>query len=200
METLSGGNIAHSIAYNVQLVIFEFFILSFIGWVLESIQETIVRGKLISKGFFRGPYIPVEGLGGICVYFICVHFKGNPLHVFAAGAVLCDAVEYLTSLFLKKCFGVQCWDYRTYPHTKWCHFQGRICLTFTIFFGAVALAIVYFLWDFGIALFNALNPWSPFITGILTGVFLFDAITRCAEVIRAKRSGKKLEGWSLFSS
>ncbi|GAB6390920.1 MAG: putative ABC transporter permease, type IV [Treponematales bacterium] len=184
---------------NGQLIVFQFFLLSFAGWVLESIQESLVRRTLVNKGFFRGPYVPVQGLGGLCVYAVCVHFKTQPLLVFLLGTGICTAAEYLTALFLEKCFRVQCWDYRTYPHTRWCHFQGRVCLTISLFFGLITLFVVYAFWDWGLVLFRALKSWASFAAGLFTGAFLFDAAARCAEVLWYKQEGIRLSGHAVFS-
>ncbi|MDR2376972.1 MAG: putative ABC transporter permease [Treponema sp.] len=178
---------------------FMFFFLSFSGWVLESAHESIVRGKPINKGFFKGPWIPVQGIGAFGVYFLLGPLRNQPVLVFLAGAVLCTAVEYATALFLEKCFKVKSWDYNTYPHTKWCHFQGRICLTISLFFGMMSLMVVYFYWSFTAALAASLGTWLLPVDGVLVGLFVVDVCYSCSRVIRLNRAGIKIKSWGAFS-
>ncbi|MDR1230534.1 MAG: putative ABC transporter permease [Spirochaetaceae bacterium] len=179
--------------------LFEMFFLSFAGWVLETVQESIVRKKFVSKGFFKGPYVPLHGIGGVCVYVLCSPFRAHPAAVFFAGMAICTAVEYLAAVFLEKCFKVKCWDYRTYPHTRWCHFQGRICLTLSLFFGLIALFVVYFFWDFIANTARRLGASLWLVDGILVLVFLADVIHTCRKMLRAKKAGTKIKGWAIFS-
>jgi uncharacterized membrane protein len=181
------------------ILLFEWFFLSFTGWILETAQESVVRKKFVSKGFFKGPYVPLHGIGGICVYLLCSPFKAHPAAVFFVGMIICTIVEYSAAIFLEKCFKVKCWDYRTYPHTHWCHFQGRICLTMSLIFGLITLFVVYFYWNFAANIARHLGPHLPLVDGALTLAFLADVIFTCRKVLRAKKAGLKIKGWAVFS-
>jgi uncharacterized membrane protein len=183
----------------VAVFLFEMFCLSFSGWVLETAQESIVRKKFVSKGFFKGPYVPLHGIGGVCVYLLCSPLKAHPAAVFFTGMAICTAVEYLAAVFLEKCFKVKCWDYRTYPHTRWCHFQGRICLTLSLFFGLITLFVVYFYWDFIANSARCLGTYLWLVDGALVAVFCADVMYTCRKVLRAKKAGTKIKGWAIFS-
>ncbi|MDR2343997.1 MAG: putative ABC transporter permease, partial [Spirochaetaceae bacterium] len=145
---------------------------------------------------FKGPFALSHAIGGAGVYVVGSAFKAFPLAVFLAGAAVCTAVEYIMAVFLEKCFKVKCWDYSTYPHTKWCHFQGRICLTISAFFGLITLAVVYFYWDFvaGIALLLGTYLWL--VDGIFALGFLVDAAFTCTRLLRAKKAGIAVKGWA----
>jgi uncharacterized membrane protein len=185
--------------YLIAVFVFEFFFFGFTGWVLESIQETIVRKKPVNKGFFKGPFVLSHAIGGVSVYVVGSMFKTSPFAVFFAGVVVCTAIEYIAAIFLETCFKVKCWDYRTYPHTRWCHFQGRICLTISVFFGLITLFVVYVYWDFitGIALL--LGDYLWLVDGIFVMGFLVDAVSRCVKLIKAKKAGTIVKGWAVFS-
>jgi uncharacterized membrane protein len=188
------------VEYNVTAIfLFAMFFLSFTGWFLETVQESIVRKKFVSKGFFKGPYVPLHGIGGVCVYVLCSPFKTHPAAVFFVGMAICTTVEYFAALFLEKCFKVKCWDYRTYPHTRWCHFQGRICLTISLFFGLITLFVVYFYWDFAANIARHLGAYLWFVDGVLVLVFFADMIFSCSKVLRAKKANTKIKGWAIFS-
>ncbi|MDR2659005.1 MAG: putative ABC transporter permease [Spirochaetaceae bacterium] len=181
------------------LLVFALFALSFAGWVLETAQESIVRKKFVNKGFFKGPYVPVQGIGGICVYLFCLPLKAHPALVFLSGMVVCTVIEYFTALFLDKFFKVKAWDYTTYPHTKWCHYKGRICLTISLVFGLLSLFLVYvgghILMNVANFLGNAIWP----VDGYLLGVFTADAVYSCNRIIKLNKAGIKAGGYSVFS-
>ena len=179
--------------------IFIYFFLGFTGWALETVQESIVRGKFVNKGFFAGPWVPVHGIGGFAVYFLLNPLRDHPALVFFAGAALCTAIEYAAALFLEKFFNVQCWDYRTYPHTKWCHFQGRVCLTISLFFGIIALFVVYVYWDFMTNFAGFFGKYLFTVDIIFIAAFTADCIFSCSAILRAKKTGAKIKGYAVFS-
>jgi uncharacterized membrane protein len=157
-------------------VVFSFFFFSASGWVGETIMESIVRGRFVSKGFFRGPWVPVHGIGAFAAYAVLYHLKKYPILVFVLGTLICTLVEYLAALLLEKVFNKKCWDYDSYPFTRWCNFQKRVALTTSLFFGLVTLAVVYFYWDLCVTLirFIGKRPLAV-IDIILAAAFAADA-------------------------
>ncbi|MDR2516833.1 MAG: putative ABC transporter permease, partial [Spirochaetaceae bacterium] len=123
----------------------------------------------------------------------------SPLLVFLTGAAVCTVMEYITAVFLAKCFGVKCWDYRTYPHTKWCHFQGRVALTISAFFGFAALFVVYLYWDFAAGLAARMGNYIWAVDIALCVLFLADVVYTCAGRLKAKKTGERIKGWAVFS-
>ncbi|MDR0551540.1 MAG: putative ABC transporter permease [Spirochaetaceae bacterium] len=184
---------------DIARVVLAFFCFAVLGWVAESAQESITRKKIVSKGFFNGPWVPVQGFGGLAVYFALSRLSAYPAAVFFGGLVLATLVEYITALFLEKCFGVKCWDYRTYPHTRWCHFQGRVCITISLFFGAISLAVVYVFWDLIMLAAARLGGALIIVDAVLLAFFACDVILSCMRVKKAVKSGKKLSGWAVFT-
>ena len=55
------------------------------------------------------------------------------------GHAACTAVEYLTSLFYEKVFRVSFWDYSHLPG----NLGGRVCPLFALFWGILALVVLY---------------------------------------------------------
>jgi uncharacterized membrane protein len=108
-------------------------------------------------------------------------------------------VEYIMAIFLEKCFRVKCWDYTTYPHTKWCHFQGRIALTTSLFFGFITLFVVYIYWQFGLKVTELLGDFIWLVDGILSVVFIADAVYTCVKLLRFKKTGIKVKNYAVFS-
>jgi len=170
--------------------VFLFFFFSVSGWIGETIMESAVRGRFVNKGFFKGPYVPVHGIGAFAVYGLCTPLKPHPVLVFLVSAAICTLIEYLAAIVLEKFFFIRGWDYETYPFTKWCHYKRRIALTTSLFFGLVASAVIYFYWDFGVWLMNAAGPILLIIIDVsMTAVFLLDAVFSGTKCIRNKRAG-----------
>ena len=176
--------------FGIRQIIFLFFFFSISGWVGESIMESVVRRRFVNKGFFRGPYVPVHGIGAFAVYILCTPLKPYPVLVFLVGTAACTLIEYIAAIILEKVFFIRGWDYETYPFTKWCHYKRRVALTTSLFFGLVVLAVLYFYWDFGVWLMNAIGPGPLVVIDIaLVAVFVLDAAFTGAKCIRNKLAG-----------
>jgi uncharacterized membrane protein len=185
--------------FKMENIIFIFFLLSISGWVLETINESITRKRFVNKGFFKGTYVPVHGIGGLAVYAVCSPFRAHPVLVFVLGSVLCTVVEYITAVFLERCFAVKCWDYATYPHTKWCHYKGRVSLTISLFVGVITLFLVYIYWDTAMKLMNLLGRYIWLVDAVLLAAFLVDVGFTCTKYLRYKRAGIKVRHSNDFS-
>ncbi|MDR1956671.1 MAG: putative ABC transporter permease [Treponema sp.] len=179
--------------------VFSFFFLGCTGWVLETIQETLVRKQFVNKGFFKGPFVLSHAIGGMLVSFIGSPFKAYPALVFLAGLVVCTCLEYSIAIFLERCFKVKCWDYTTYPHTKWCHYKGRICLTISLFFGIVTLFVVYVYGDFIRGVAALMGTYLVLVDAFLLTALLIDGVFTCTKLLRAKKAGIKIRGYAVFS-
>jgi uncharacterized membrane protein len=173
-----------------ETLVFVFFFFSFSGWVGETIMESLVRKRFVSKGFFKGPWVPVHGFGGIAVYAVCFPLNAHPVLVFILGTILCTAVEYLAALLLEKAFNKKCWDYDTYPFTWWCNYKKRIALTTSFFFGLVALALVYFYWDLTMGIIRFIGEQILFLADLfLITLFTADAVITIRKYILNKIAG-----------
>ncbi|MDR2941977.1 MAG: putative ABC transporter permease [Treponema sp.] len=174
----------------IEQIIFLFFFFSVSGWAGETIMESAVRKRFVNKGFFKGPYVPVHGIGAFAVYGLCTPLKPYPALVFLISVLACTLIEYIAAIVLEKIFFIRGWDYETYPFTKWCHYKRRIALTTSLFFGVVAMAIIYFYWDFGVWLMNTVGSTPLIVIDItLTAVFLTDAVYSGVKCISNKLAG-----------
>jgi uncharacterized membrane protein len=171
-------------------LVFLIFFFSFTGWVGETIMESKVRKRFINKGFFKGPWVPVHGIGGFVVYSVGLPLKQHPFLVFVAGTLLCTVMEYLAAVFLEKVFNKRSWDYDTYPFTRWCNYKKRIALTTSLFFGLASVIWVYFYWDFSLSLVNSIYPVVLFrIDILLLGTFAADAVLTIRKYSKNKKAG-----------
>lgn len=166
---------------NIIELIFYFFFYSFIGWFVESCYCSVRPKKWINRGFLRGPICPIYGTGALVLMLVILPFKEatdnlylNILLTFTVGFVVCDIVEFLTSLIMEKLFHARWWDYSK----KRFNIQGRICLTHTIYWGIGACLFSYFVQPFISDYFiDLINPASiKILVYIFLTVFAADLI------------------------
>lgn len=123
----------------IPLYILLFFFYSAAGWFVESLYRSIGEKRIINSGFLTGPMCPIYGTGALVMtIFLYNPFKNNLLVVFLLGMLLCDVVEYITSVLMEVLFHARWWDY-TY---EFLNIKGRICLKHTLYWGIVAVSFV----------------------------------------------------------
>ncbi len=123
---------------NIIKYVLLFFFYSFGGWCLESTYCSIGEKKLINRGFLTGPLCPIYGTAAVVMAVFLYPFKDIPLVVFLLGIVVCDVVEYMTSLIMEKLFSARWWDY-TY---EFMNLNGRISLKHSLHWGVVSVVFV----------------------------------------------------------
>lgn len=131
-------------AYTINHWMFLFFIFSAIGWLQESLIESLYHRRPVNRGFLLGPYIPIYGVGGILMLLVGLPFRDNAFLVFFAGMIGCTLLEYFTGWLMEKIFNKQFWDYSMMKFT----YKNRISLISSLFWGALSVFMVYIL--FGI--------------------------------------------------
>ena len=117
---------------------FNFFIYSFIGWIIETIYVSIKQKKLANRGFLIGPYCPIYGLSAILMVSILSNYKKDIVILFIVGLFIASLLEYITSLTLEKLFKVRWWDYSK----NILNIDGRVCLLNSIIFGLLCIFLV----------------------------------------------------------
>ena len=89
-----------------------FFFYSAVGWLGESIYCSVGARKWVNRGFLKGPMCPIYGTGALAMAITLTPVKNldirvpmfghdvliTPLLVFIAGMVVCDIVEFITSV------------------------------------------------------------------------------------------------------
>lgn len=93
---------------------FSIFVLgSFFGWVLETVWYLIKNKRLESrKGLIYGYYIPIYGIATVFISLFVELFNVTSSWIIVLITfIICFIVEYLSSLFQEKCFGMKSWDY-----------------------------------------------------------------------------------------
>lgn len=131
--TLLGTDIYHLIA--------AFCVYSILGWMVESIYMSVCNRKLTNRGFAKGPFCPIYGIGASGAYILFEPLRNYPVILYFTGAVTATVFEFLVAKLMLKLFGEVWWDYQEKPF----NYQGIICLESTVAWGFYAVGIVYFL-------------------------------------------------------
>lgn len=164
--------ISHEFDYYALL----FFLLAFIGWSWEVLLYLCTAHVFINRGVYRGPYLPIYGVGGLALCFLFRPLQRKPLRVFLLSAAVCSVLEYFTSWFLEWLWGIRWWDYSGH----FLNLNGRICLVGAVVFGLGGTALVCLLLPLYDRLYREIPvKWRIAICLFLLLVFIADA-TYCA--------------------
>ena len=145
-------------------VVLWFLVYSIMGWIVESIYMSVCNRKLTNRGFAKGPYCPIYGVGALTVFFVLRPYSQNPFTLFVLGMVLATAIEFLTALIMNKIFGEIWWDYKEKP----CNYKGIICMESSIALGFYTLMLFFFLHNVVVYLVDAI----PVIAGRIGGTLI----------------------------
>ena len=142
-----------------------FIIYSFLGWLVEVINCSVVEKKLVNRGFLISPICPIYGCGAVLITLVLSNYKDDWFVVFCMAVILCGLLEYFTSWLMEKIFHARWWDY---SKNKF-NINGRICLETMIPFGILGLVIIYILNPF---FYNILNLIPTNIANIIRIILL----------------------------
>lgn len=148
-----------------------FFITAFAGWLWEVLLYLFTKHAFINRGVYEGPYLPIYGVGGLLLCMLLYRIRKKPLTVFMLSMVICTVLEYLTSLFLEKKWGIRWWDYSSH----FLNLNGRVCLLGAIVFGLGGTALVCLFLPFYEKLYSRITPkWRIIASIFLLLLFITD--------------------------
>jgi len=169
--------------------LFLFFLFNVIGWSLECTIESLWHKRLINRGFLKGPYIPIYGIGGIMMAFVGLGLRHNGFLVYITGMLAATLLEYMVGSILERAFKKQFWDYSMLQFT----YKNRISLMSSMFWGVLTLFQTYVLYDIVSPLAHAvpLNLRSA-ICAVMTMVMGIDALIQIKRQINIEKLLAKL--------
>lgn len=153
-----------------------FFLISFAGWLWETGLYFITEHMWINRGVYRGPYLPIYGVGGILLWFLLQKLHKRPGWTFLFSMAVCSALEYAASLILEWQWGMRWWDYSGH----FMNVNGRICLLGAVCFGLGGMLLNCYLLPCYMKVYHRITPkWRRILCGVCLLVFVLD-ITYCA--------------------
>lgn len=162
---------------------------SFIGWFYEStIFSLVEQGKLMNRGCFIGPYLPIYSVAAVLNLYLLDGISGC-FKIFLISALTVCAMEYFTSWALEKIFHARYWDYSYFP----LNINGRISVVSGAFFGIAILFLIKVLHPFTIVLMEKIPERIRVVLGVFFWVmFLVDAILTVIGMCNLNRKCKEI--------
>ena len=151
------------------VLFWSFIVYSFIGFLLEVIYALLSGGQRDRKCFLVLPLCPVYGLGACAILSLPDGIIQSPLLLFLIGGRTATGAEYLTAVLYEKAFGISFWDYRGLPG----NLHGRVCLPFSLIWGALSLPLVYWLHPILLPFFSLIP--AP-VTWMVSATLLADGV------------------------
>lgn len=125
------------VTYSYQDWLIFFYIYSFLGWCFESAYVSLSEKKPVNRGFLRSPLLPLYGNGACVMLFIAMPGRSSRLLTYLIGAGGATLLELITGIGMEKIFKVKYWDYSDKKY----NYRGMICLSSSLFWGVLTLAL-----------------------------------------------------------
>lgn len=167
-----------------------FVIYSFAGWILESCFRSLCEKKIINSGFLKGPFCPIYGVGAIIMYVFLDSFQDQIILLFFTSLVVLTVWEYVVGIYLEKVFHTKYWDYSDHKF----NFQGRICLTNSIYWGILGVVFVRYIHPFVQMKMVLINPrYLVLAIYVLSIIIIADAVQSIIKLKNIKATLQKVE-------
>lgn len=125
--------------FTIWRILAYFIIYSILGYFIETLFCIARYGVLESRqSFLYGPFCSIYGIGAIFIIICLQYFKKNYNTIFLGGCIVGSVLEYIISWIGEMIFNVKWWDYSNVP----LNINGRICLLYSIFWGALSLYLM----------------------------------------------------------
>ena len=156
-----------------------FYLYCFAGWIFESAYVMLRMKHFVNRGCLRAPMLPLYGTGAVVMLWVSIPVRGNLVLTYLAGVIGATVLEYVVGVGMEALFKVKYWDYSKQK----IQFRGYICLSSSLFWGVLTIALVRFLHS-PVERFVLRQPdWLAF-----TGVSLFTAGFACDLAVSAKEA------------
>jgi uncharacterized membrane protein len=149
-----------------------FGIMSFVGWIIESIYRSQKEKRFVNAGFLSGPFLPIYGFGAVLITAVSVEARSLPPVLGWTITLLSPTVvEYVGGWLMERIFAQKLWDYRSERF----NFQGRICLRFSVYWAFFAALLVLVIQPRVYTRITVLGPYlSHFVAGGLFAYIVLD--------------------------
>lgn len=126
---------------------------SMAGWIYEEFFYWITEGMLRNRGILYGPWLPIYGIGALCIYAM-KPLKKNPVLLFGLCVTITGVVEYVIGFVGINLLDLRLWDYRG----LFLNVNGIICFRSVVSFGVMGLLFHYLLEPMAERMVKKANP------------------------------------------
>lgn len=129
----------------IALYLLEFLFFSFLGWLLDSSYRSLTERKWVNAGYFKGPFCPIYGFGGLALLSVFTYFSFLPLFIlFMVAGISLVIVEYLGGVFAEHFLRLKLWDYSSSHY----HLGGHIDLLHSSYWFFLSVSCYYLFFPF----------------------------------------------------
>ena len=165
-----------------------FFVISFLGWLVETAYCYAVAGQYCDRGFLTLPFCTIYGCsilavyallgtprwGGLLLRKVTNRWARLALYFFMA-ALIPSVAELVTGFFFHHFFDLRLWDYSAKP----LNIGGYICLPFAVIWGTLITVFMGFVFPRLARKIGQLPRRATYLlAGILSVAFLADFISK----------------------
>lgn len=167
------------------MIPFAFY--AFLGWMMETLYATQKQHEFVNRGFLKGPFCPIYGLGGLLVEqtFMTLEHLSNSIVTTTLGGILFSIIlvtilEFATGSVLENIFHKKWWDYSEEPF----NLHGYICLRFSVLWGLVAYIFMQAIQPIFHQMTSSLAlQTQEFLAMFLLAYFLVDTTKTIADLV-----------------
>ena len=170
-------------------ILYIFIISSICGYFIELIWSLVTKGIFINhSAVVIGPFNFAYGICGVALTLLLYKFKDESyLKIFLIGFIGGSILEYIMSWGMELVLGFTAWDYSD----MFLNINGRICLLFSIFWGALGILWIKIIYPEIHRILNKINPKIYKIIIICLTIFLFfDILLTISSVNRAREADR----------
>ena len=131
-------------------LLFLFFIYSFVGWILETVAAALKLRKIVNRGFLNGPLCMIYGAAGALLAVTLPGLKNDHFFLFLGSMIYATVMELLSGKILEARYHARWWDYSSLRF----NFDGYICLSHSLLWGALGVTTVKWINPFLFRLFD----------------------------------------------
>lgn len=155
----------------------------YLGYAIETLWCLIKNGYIESRSSLVLGHLSVAyGMGAVLLTLLLVHFQNAAWwKIFLISFVSGTVTEYICSLGQEICFGSVAWDYSHLP----LNINGRVCLLYSVFWGAIGLGWVKLIIPLMNKLFAKVHiPFEKALVAAFLAFFVFDAVLSAGAAVR----------------
>ncbi len=151
--------------------LFLFLAFSVIGWLIDSGYRSLMHKKWLRSGYFRGPFCPIYGVGGLSLVVLFKHIAFMPYPIlFTVATIALILVEFIGGILCEKILKVKLWDYSSSKYHLW----GHVDLLHSLYWAMLAIGFYFTL--FPVTVWLEKLVLFPELVDLLAVILFFVAV------------------------
>ena len=155
------------------------------GWIVEGVFSFVRYGLIINhSAVVIGPFNMAYGLSACLLSALLVKYKDSSFFkIFWIGFLGGTILEYIMSWGMELVLGFSAWDYSS----KFLNINGRVCLTYSIFWGLLAIVWIKVIYPFMIKFIKKIDfELGKKMMVFLIVFLLFDVLLTVSAIDRVR--------------